>query len=417
MSAAIIAQSVSKVFPHYRNRPVTLKESLVRRLTGRAEQASSFQALRDVTFSIERGRSLGIIGHNGAGKSTLLRLICGLGRPTRGHILHAGQVSGLLELGSGFHPDLTGRENIMTGGLLSGLTAREVRAAEPAIVEFSELEDFIDMPLRTYSSGMYVRLAFATALQFNPEILVIDEVLAVGDARFQQKCLARMERFRADGKTLILTSHVLDQVRSLCDEVLVLEDGRAVLQGDPDLAIDCYNDLMRQRSERRSAQLGGARRAAAAPMPAQGSRQGTQEAAITEVRLADLAGRPIEGLPSGQGLRIELDYLQADPQPDLIASLAIYNDAHVKCFEAIVPSLRAAFGPPEQHGTVCCELPALPLQAGRYFVNVGLFPSSWSHIYDYHWGMHSFYVYSEQAGDPAQRSGIVALDPNWSLVS
>ena len=252
MSGVIEVQSVSKVYPLYQNRAVTLKESLVRRLTGRADPGRQLWALRDISFSVARGRSLGIIGHNGAGKSTLLRLLCGLGRPTSGRIVRSGKVSGLLDLGSGFHMDLTGRENIRTGGLLSGLTSQEVRAVEGEIAEFAELEDFIDQPIRTYSSGMYVRLAFATALQFDPDILVIDEILAVGDTRFQQKCLKRMETFRSAGKTLILTSHVPDQVHSLCDEVLVLDEGQFVMQGDPASALRYYDDLMRQRTERRS---------------------------------------------------------------------------------------------------------------------------------------------------------------------
>src|SRR5262249_33631250 len=159
---------------------------------------------------------------------------------------------------SGFHPDMTGRENIMTGGLLLGLTAREVRAIEREIIAFAELEAFIDEPIRTYSSGMYLRLAFATALQFDPAVLVIDEILAVGDARFQQKCLERLAAFRAAKKTLILTSHSTDQIRSFCDEVLVLEEGRVVMQAEPDIAIDCYVDLMRQRTARRAAQISAA---------------------------------------------------------------------------------------------------------------------------------------------------------------
>src|SRR5215213_5749207 len=308
MSAVIKAEAVSKVYQLYRNRPVTLKESLVHRLTGRGEVAQELWALNNVSFSVSRGRSLGIIGHNGAGKSTLLRLLCGLGKPTSGRLIHFGHVSGLLDLGSGFHPDLTGRENIYTGGLLSGLTAREIHEIEGDIIEFAELEEFIDQPIRTYSSGMYLRLAFATAMQLNPAALVIDEILAVGDARFQQKCTQRLEMFRAVGKTLILTSHSIEQIRNLCDEVLVLEAGRVVMQGDPEQAIACYIDLMRQRTERRAAQFNVDRTAQVVTTPATGHRQGTQEASISRVSLFNTEGTPISHLLTGSGLTIEVAY-------------------------------------------------------------------------------------------------------------
>lgn len=413
MSVVLTVESVSKRFRLQRNRPATLKESVVRRLTRRSEPAAGHWALRDVTFSVEQGQALGIIGHNGAGKSTLLRLLCGLGQPTKGRIDRAGHVSGLLDLGSGFHPDMTGRENIMTGGLLSGLTARQVRAQQDEIIAFAELEEFIDEPVRTYSSGMYLRLAFATAMQFDPAVLIVDEVLAVGDGRFQQKCLERLAAFRAAGKTLVLTSHVPDQIRGLCDEVLVLEEGRAVMQGDPQSALRCYDDLMRQRTERRAAQVLGTA-AAARLATEQGSRQGTQEATIRAVTLYDGLGQPAGHLRSGDSLTVELEYQLGRPLPDLILSLGIYNEAHVKCFETIVPSARAAFGPLDEQGRLRCHLPALALLGGRYYVNVGLYPTDWAYVYDYHWQMHTFFVASDDETTAAV-SGVVALHPVWSV--
>jgi lipopolysaccharide transport system ATP-binding protein len=413
MSAALTLESVSKQFRLQRNRPVTLKEAAVRRLTGRLDAARVHWALRDVSFKVTRGRALGIIGHNGAGKSTLLRLLCGLGRPTSGNIRVAGQISGLLDLGSGFHPDMTGRENIMTGGLLAGLTRREVLGQQDEIIAFAELEEYIDQPVRTFSSGMYLRLAFATAMQFEPDILVIDEVLAVGDTRFQQKCLKRMDAFRAAGKTLILTSHVPDQVRSLCDEVLVLEDGQVALQGDPAGAIRYYDDLMRQRTARRAAELAdGASSEAVAPE--QGHRQGTQEATIDDVVLSSTEREPAATIRIGDGLHVELAYTLTKPLPDMIVSLAIFNEADVKCFETIVPSVRAAFGAPAAQGRLRCYLPELPLLPGRYYVNVGLYPVDWSYIYDYHWQMHPLEVV-DTARATAQVSGVVSLQPTWSL--
>jgi lipopolysaccharide transport system ATP-binding protein len=322
-------------------------------------------------------------------------------------------VSGLLDLGSGFHPDMTGRENIMTGGMLSGLTAHEVRAQEEEIIAFAELEQFIDQPIRTYSSGMYLRLAFATAMQFDPAVLVIDEVLAVGDSRFQQKCLRRLAAFRSAGKTLILTSHWVDQIRALCDEVLVLEEGRVVMQGGPERAIACYDDLMRQRTEQRAAQILTPLNPIAA-LVGQGSRQGTQEATITEVSFRDTGERPINELESGDGLIVDFEYRLARPMQDLAFILGIYNDANVKCFETTIPSLRDALGQIEETGRFRCYLPQMPLMAGHYAVNVGLYPLDWSYLYDYHWKMHTFDVTSRQQR-AFEAYGIVALQPTWTV--
>lgn len=410
MSAVLAVESVSKQFRIHHNRAVTLKESMLRRLTGRQDISSTHWALRDVSCTVERGHALGIIGHNGAGKSTLLRLLCGLGMPTKGRIRRAGRVSGLLDLGSGFHYDMTGRENIMTGGLLSGLTRREVLEQEDEIIAFAELEGFIDQPVRTYSSGMYLRLAFATAMQFDPDVLIIDEVLAVGDTRFQKKCLDRLAAFRTSGKTLILTSHVMDQVRALCEDVLVLEEGQVVMQGDPETAILCYEDLMRKRTEKRAAEI-----TQAAPVIAigQGNRQGTFEAIITSVTLRGMDGQVATTISSGAGLAIELEYQLANPIPDMTLSLGIFSEAHVNCFEVIVPSIRAQFGAPSMHGRLICQIPELPLLGGRYYVNVGLHPNDWAYIYDYHWQMHHIDIVSDES-PLVELSGIAALKPTWS---
>ena len=371
-------------------------------------------ALRNVTFSIEEGQAIGIIGHNGAGKSTLLRLICGLGRPTKGSVASNGRVSGLLDLGSGFHPDMTGRENIMTGGLLNGMTARQVRTHEEEIIHFAELEEHIDQPIRTYSSGMYLRLAFATALQFEPSVLVIDEVLAVGDQRFQQKCLRRLASFRAEGKTLILTSHWIDQIRALCDEILVLEEGQVVMQGPPNQAIAHYDDLMRQRTERRAEQIQKPLNPVAA-LAGEGVRQGTQEASIIEVSYRNIEELPISELNSGASLIIDLSYQLAQPLDDMAFILGFYNEANVKCYETTILSLRALVGELQETGTFRCNLPEVPLMPGRYNVNVGLYPTDWSYLYDYHWRIHSIDVTSRRYMGRSDASGIVALQPIWSV--
>lgn len=412
MATILTAESISKQFRVQRNRPVSLKESIIWRLHGRRNaNNNTFWALRDVSFSVEKGQSLGIIGHNGAGKSTLLRLLCGLGMPTRGRINRMGQVSGLLELGSGFHPDMTGRENLMTGGILNGLTKRQVQAKQEEIIAFAELEEFIDQPVRTYSSGMYLRLAFATAIHFDPDVLIIDELLSVGDSRFQKKCLEWMAAFRAADKTTILTSHDTGQISSLCDEVLVLEEGRMVMQGDPESAIRCYNDLMCQRTEKRAEKLSG-KTTGSNPITQYGKRLGTQEAEICAVYLYDTQGRTTDTVSSGDNLTISLEYNLTKPMPDIALIFGIYNEADIKCFETYILSAGTTFGPVAQHGNFICHLPELPLLPGMYYINVGLYPTDWDYIYDYHWQMHIVHVLSKN-GTPGD-TGIISLRPVWS---
>ncbi len=196
-------------------------------------RSTPFWAVRDVSFTVERGEFFSIVGANGSGKSTLLRLLAGLSVPTEGSVRVDGEVSALLELGSGFHPQVSGRENAVMNGLLIGLTRREMEEHMPAIIEFSGLAEFIDQPMRTYSSGMYLRLGFATAAILEPEILLIDEVLAVGDARFQQKCYDHIETLRARGVTIVMVSHDLTAVERMSTRVALMEKGRMPLIGDP----------------------------------------------------------------------------------------------------------------------------------------------------------------------------------------
>lgn len=414
MAAILIAESVSKKFLVQHHLPVSLVHSVAWKLfwrnqTGKHEDIIC--ALENISFSVEHGQSLGIIGHNGAGKSTLLRLLCGLGRPTAGNIYCTGKVSGLLELGSGFHPDMTGRENLMTGGLISGLTKRQVLEKQQEIIEFAELEEFIDQPTRTYSNGMYLRLAFSAAIHFHPDVLVIDELLAVGDSRFQQKCIEWISNFRSSGKTMILTSHDTEKIHSLCDEVLVLEEGKLVMQGEPESAIRCYHDLMRQRTEKRVAQLSSGHVQPDLSVK-QGKRTGTQEATICAVHFYNMDGKPTSSLYSGNSLTIVLDYRLNKPLRDMALILGIYSKLNVKCFETYIGSIAATFGPMKEYGRIRCYLPALHLLPDSYYINVGLFPINWEYIYDYHWEIHVLQILSKNK-TPSEFSGVVSVIPDW----
>jgi lipopolysaccharide transport system ATP-binding protein len=212
--------------------------------TLRSFKRDRFMALDDVSFEVRRGESVGLIGANGSGKSTTLALIAGVLRPQVGAIEVQGRVRPLLELGAGFHSELTGRENILLNGVLLGLTRREVLARMEEIIAFSELESFLDQPIRTYSSGMYARLGFSVAVHLDPEILLIDEILAVGDLRFQAKCLEKLEEFKRRQVTTVLVSHSLGQVRSFCERVIWLKDGKIAADGQPSSVISRYEEAM-----------------------------------------------------------------------------------------------------------------------------------------------------------------------------
>ena len=409
MNLVLEIQGVSKRFRTQRNRPATLKESFIQRLNGRLSRAAGEHwALRDISISLEKGRSLGIIGHNGAGKSTLLRLVCGLGRPTMGTIRYWGQIGSLLELGSGFQPEMTGRENLLTGGILGGLSRREVEAIQDEIIAFAELEEFIDQPVRTYSSGMYLRLAFATITHFNPDFLIIDELLAVGDSRFHQKCLDRPKSFRAAGKSLLIVSHDLDQIRASCDEVVVLEEGRILMRGDPETAIRSYYDVMRHRTEKRRAEIEGAHQ------PIQGNRYGTQEATVTAFRLFDGEERMTDHIYAGAPLTVELDYLRLNTVVDMACLVTIFNENHTKCFETFIPSVHSASGKLSERGSIRCHLPEVPLVPAQYYIAAGLFPTDWSFAYDHHGQIHMLHVMNEN-GISANVSGVLMVRPEWTV--
>jgi len=231
MPGSITIEGLGKRFHRYHEeRPRSLKEALLRGLRGRGP-AETFWALRHVNLDVKPGRMIAIIGENGAGKSTLLRLMGGIGQPDEGHVSARGRITGLLELGAGFHPDLTGRENVFVNGVIAGLRRRAVAQRFDSIVDFAELATSIDSPLRTYSTGMRMRLGFAVAIHTDPDILLIDEVLAVGDRRFAAKCLDRIGGFKAQGCAIVVVSHDLSAVRQVCDEVVHLRRGEVANHG------------------------------------------------------------------------------------------------------------------------------------------------------------------------------------------
>lgn len=237
---AVVLSGVSVCYRMPNERIHTLKEQVVRRITGRSVKYSEFWALRNITLKVRRGEALGLIGSNGAGKSTLLKVIARVQRPTLGKVWVQGSISPLIELGAGFHPELTGRENIFINGAMLGFSKKQMQDKFDGIVAFSELEAFIDAPLRTYSSGMIARLGFAIASDVDPDILIIDEALAVGDEAFQKKCLARMNKYRDRGTTIFYVTHALDTVHELCPRSIWLDGGRIRYGGPTSEVVDAY---------------------------------------------------------------------------------------------------------------------------------------------------------------------------------
>ncbi|MFV9503314.1 MAG: ABC transporter ATP-binding protein [Oscillochloridaceae bacterium umkhey_bin13] len=392
MSAtAIEVHGLAKRFERRGARPSTLKELLLRGFRNRA--ATSFWGLRDVSFQVAPGRMVGIIGPNGAGKSTLLRLIGGVGLPDRGRVQTHGRIGALLDLGSGLEPDLTGRENVFIAGVISGMLRREVAERFDEIVAFAELEDFIDSPLRTYSSGMQMRLAFAVAAHIDPQILLIDEVLAVGDLAFQRKCMDRIARFKQQGCTILLVSHDPSQIRSLCDEVIWLRHGEVVSHGPTEQVLEAYIASMDVTTRERTptnlptVDLGDGR-----TLQINQNRFGSQEIQITQVRLLSLQGTPISQIQGGAGLVVEFAYQATNPITEPIASVSVSRADGQICFDLNTDEAGVAL--PELVGTgwLRLQIDRLDLAGGEYFVNVGLYEHDWTYTYDFHWQVYSLEI-------------------------
>lgn len=236
---AIKVENVTRKFRVIHERPDTLRE-LFSKFLRHTVQYHEFDAVKNVSFAIEKGEMVGIIGRNGSGKSTLLKIISGVYRPTSGRVEVKGSIAPLLELGAGMHPELTGRENILLNGLLMGYSKKQMQEKEESIIDFAEIGDFIDAPMKQYSSGMYTRLAFAVATEVDPAILILDEILAVGDTAFQEKCFRRIHRFREAGKTILLVTHSMSQVVEYCDRAVFLNRGSVVFDGAPERAVEMY---------------------------------------------------------------------------------------------------------------------------------------------------------------------------------
>jgi ABC-type polysaccharide/polyol phosphate transport system ATPase subunit len=402
------AIEVRDVHKHYRRygRPKgfgTLKSAMLAgRLRGHLSPGDVFEALKGVSFDVAAGKTFGIVGRNGSGKSTLLKLIAGIGKPTTGTVRVAGRVSALIELGAGFHPEISGRDNVFINGMMLGLSKREIARRFDEIVAFAELEDFVDAPVKTYSSGMYMRLGFAVAINVDPDVLLVDEVLAVGDEAFTHKCLDKFAALRRRGTTVLIVSHALDLVQRFCDEALWLDSGVARQHGDPKRVIDAYLMDVAAAEERQLARGEGRPTDAdlevrTGELPdmskAAEGRWGSREAEIAHVELLRGDGTPSYVFNSGDPMEIRLRVVAHARLDDFVFGVAIFNAEGVCCYGT---NTRIDGGQPEALDGECevgFRMPALDLVEGTYKLDTAVHRQNGA-PYDYHRQLYTFRVVS-----------------------
>lgn len=351
----------------------SIKERIV--TLGRAgrKHKQDFWALRDVTMNIQAGTTIGLIGHNGSGKSTLLKVIGGIIDPTSGTVQQRGRLAALLELGAGFHPDLTGRENVFLNASVLGLSRSETDEKFDAIVAFSGIGDFIDTQVKFYSSGMYVRLAFAVAVHTDPDILLVDEVLAVGDEAFQRKCLDKIRTFQSEGRTIIIVSHSMGQISELCDRAVLLNQGSVVYDGDPMRAVAAFREILEGRRvdqeiiERAVANVD-------APVAPVGRVLSTEVNAV---------GRGAEDtIEFGDDIRIVARVASDQDLHDWICAVQVDNTLGQKVFGTSTDRIDVVMPPLRGEVTVEFLLERNALGSGKYFINTSLMDSVGRHLHD-----------------------------------
>ncbi len=404
MSAIIRFDSVSKQYRLRRDRPRSFREAFSRllRRTAPAENGREWLwALKEASFEIKCGETVGLIGANGAGKSTTLKLISRVAQPTSGQIEVNGRIGALLELGAGFHPELSGRDNVYLSGALIGMGRREMQRKFDSIVAFSELEEFIDVPVKHYSSGMYARLGFAVSIHLEPEVLLVDEVLAVGDMTFQRKCLDRIEELRGQGVTICFVSHTLDTVQSLCSRALWFDRGHLVADGPADAVVQQYHD--RSASVRLNAMAGA--------IEAE-QRWGNRKVEITHVRFLDAHGDERQVFRTGEALVVELEYQAHQAVQSPVVGIGIHRVDGVHVCGPNTGLSGVDLGTLEGRGTIRYTIACLPLLEGLYQLSVGVVNKTDTEMFDFHDRAYGFRVSNGQGG-AVERYGLVTVQGEW----
>ena len=417
MTPAIELVGVSKMYRRYSGRHfATLKSALLQRSILRdLKPSEAFPALSDVSFVVPKGSTYGVIGRNGSGKSTVLKLVAGITKPTSGTVSVRGRISALIELGAGFHPEISGRENVFINGIMLGLTKRQIQERFDAIVEFAELQEFINAPVKTYSSGMYMRLGFAVAIHVDPDVLLIDEVLAVGDEGFTHKCLDKFAEFRRRGRTILLVTHSLGLVERFCDEALWLDHGRVEAEGDPRRVVDAYLTAVERSEEQLMATTtaravgdaaeglgssgGGAPRTGENATPpsdmfqALEGRWGSREVEITDVTLLDRDRQPSFVFHSGDPMSVRLKVRAHAPTKDFVFGVSLFNADGVCCYGT--NTYLEEMEPDELAGEVeaIFAIDRLDLVEGTYKLDAAIHKRD-GYPYDYHRLLYTFRVKS-----------------------
>lgn len=399
LEPVISFQNVDKRFAFTKEKPQSVMETFIKLFSRRRQPKQpkeSLWAVRNVSFDVLPGQCFGIVGRNGSGKSTILKLIARILRPNGGRIVINGRVSALLELGAGFHQDLTGRENIFLNASLLGFDQASTRAYYDRIVAFSELEEFIDMPVKHYSSGMYMRLGFSVAIHMQPDILIVDEILAVGDQAFQSKCIEAIMAMKERGVTIIIVSHNINLVRTLCTHVLWIDKGVPQAYGPVDeIAAEYVAHAYQRPGEAQVTTF---------------ARSGSGEIEITSTKFLNRDGEPQEVYVTGEPMTIEIAYLAHKPIHNPEFGLAIFRQDGVQVNGPNTNLAGVDLGIVEGAGVVRYEIEQLPLLPATYVVTTAVHDSRSHQCYDYHKQAYSFRISSENIHE---LDGLVQLRANW----
>ena len=401
MGNAMEVVGVSKRFRLFHEKYQSLKERAIH--FGRVPY-EDFWALRDIDLTVAQGETIGLIGRNGSGKSTLLKCLAGILQPTEGTIRTEGRLAALLELGAGFHPELTGRENVFLNASILGLSKRDVERRFDEIVAFAELEAFIDNQVKHYSSGMYVRLGFAVAVNMEPDILLVDEVLAVGDEAFQRKCMDRVKRFQREGRTIVFVTHDVERVRQICDRAAVLEDGRMISLGPTGEAIRSLREHLFDVGDADDDTEG------ADGMSAQERRRNLL-VRITSVDIDYPERESRRYLVSGEPLTITLHYEARERVEDVVMGIGIFDLQGREMFGSNTDILGYELPAVEGRGRVVFRVPHVPFLDGTYLLTIGVHSRDEGTVYDWSEQRHRFEVMH-----PGRSSGMVDLDIDVSAL-
>ncbi len=412
---AIEIENLTRIYQKYssQHRFKTFKSALLKGDLFRSLRPDELvHALDDVSFDIETGTTFGVIGENGSGKSTLLKVVAGIAKPTSGRVEVRGKVAALIELGAGFHPEITGRENITINGIMLGLSKKQIHDKYDDIVRFAELEEFIDAPVKTYSSGMYMRLGFSIAINVSPDVLLVDEVLAVGDASFVPRCLERIDDFRRRKKTILFVSHDLSTVEKICDRVAWMKNGSVQTIGEPRRVIDAYLQDVAEKAEdefeHRQQEIELEQDFAEAEERRE-NRWGKREIEIRKVRLKGLDGKEKHVFSPDEGMVLELDVEAYSRIKDFAFGIGIFNSQGILVYGTNTLLEDYAAIEAQGKGRVACRMERMNLVNGTYYLDVAIHKRD-GYPFDYHRSLYSFMVSSRLKDD-----GIFRPDHTWEF--